>query len=349
MKPTRANDTLKQLSESPVILDAVRRVYIYPAPRTWLPRSNKFPPLYDEFVDAMWRMPHVTELHVVGIGDLPASLVDFMIHNRTLKRLGLFHVTIPPSTIHLQTPSRSYQSIQAFSVTGDIEVLFSNSSSTLQRLAISVQFPIRVISFLSHSPTNRMSSLVELTISKSLTLTEEQASWVIRFLPCCPVLDTLSISGKFPSFMSAIPPRALPRLRSLVADEGGHALVLLSSPVRHVSSLTLTLKGPLVFRFLEGVHSQPITIGGEIAYACLVTPNDNFHRLVQNCETFSSVVVPSKDPITEVCCSFLKTASVYLHQSRSLGRHESSPLCPHYRISELPSTFPGSPTRFLNR
>jgi len=300
MKPTRANDILKLLSESPVILDAVQRVYIHLASRT----PNKFPPLYDEFVGAMWRMLHLTELCVQGIGDLPTSLVDFMIHNRTLKRLDLLHVTIPPSTIHLQIPSRSYQNIQAASVTGDIEALFSNSSSTLQRIEIGLHFPMRVISFLSQSPTNRMSSLVELTISKFLTLTEEQASWVIRFLPCCPVLDTLSIFGKFPSLMSAIPPQALPRLRSLRTDEDGHALELLDSPIRRVSALNLTLKGPLVFRFLEGVQSQPTSISGEIAYACLITPNDNFHRLVQNCERFFSVIVHSEDPVAEVRSSF---------------------------------------------
>jgi len=343
MKPIRTNGTLKQLSESPVILDAVQRVYIHPAPRTWLPRSNKFPPLYDEFVGAMWRMPQLTELYVQRIGDLPASLVDFMIHNRTLKRLGLFHVTIPPSTIHLQTPSRSYQNIQAASVTGDIEALFSNSSSTLQRIEIGVEFPIRVVSFLSHSPTNRMSSLVNLTIWKSLT--EEQASWVIRLLPCCPILDTFYIFGKFPSLMSTIPPQALPRLRSLRTDEDGHALELLDSPIRRVSALNLTLKGPLLFRFLEGVQSQPTFISGEIAYACLITPNDNFHRLVQSCETLFSVVVPSEDPVTEVRSSFPETAYVYLSSSRSLPQHASSPLCPHFRISASSSASPRGPTR----
>ena len=298
MRPTRSKDMVEQLSESPFILDTVQTVYFWPAPSTWLPRFNKFPPLYDEFVGAMWRMPNLTELYVRGIGDLPASVVDFMIHNRALIRLNLSDVTIPPSAFHLQIPPLSYRSIQANRVTGDVEPLFSNSSGTLQRLEIGDQFPIQVISFLSHSPTNRMSSLVDLSIWRHLT--EEQASWFVRLLPCCPVLGTLSIRGQFPSPMSAIPPQALPMLHSLRADEDGHALVLLDSPIRRIYTLDLTLKGPLVFRFLGGVHSQPTFIYGEIAYACLATPDDGFHRLVQNCKTFGPVVVPSNDPVTEV-------------------------------------------------
>jgi hypothetical protein len=298
MRPTRSKDTVKQLSESLAILNAVQRVYFRPARRTWLPRSNKFPPLYDEFVDAMWRMPHLAGLSVRGIGELPASLVEFMIRNRTLKRLELFNVTIPRLSFYLQTPPRSYWSIQAGDVTGDIERLFSNSTSTLQRLVICPRFPMRVISILSHSPTTRMSNLFELMIG--IALTEGQASCVIRLLLCCPVLEILSIYGEFPSPMSAIPPLALPKLRSLRADKDGHALALLDSPMRRVSDLTLTLKGPLEFRFLEGAHSQPTSISGEIAYACLTTPNHDFDRLVQNCETFYSVVVPSSDPVTEV-------------------------------------------------
>ena len=293
---------VKQLSESPAILDAAQRVYFRPSPETWLSRSNKHPPLYDEFVSMMWHMPRLIELHVQGIGDLPVSLVDFIIQNRALKRLSLFDVTIPPSAPHLQVPTLNYRSIQAARVTGDIGRLFSNSSSTLQRLEIGPQFPMLVISFLSHPPINRMSSLVDLRIQKSLT--EEQASWFVSLLPCCPVLETLFIFGKFPSRMSTIPPDALPRLRLLRADENGHALVLLSSPIRSVCALTLTLKGRLVFRFLQGVHSQPAYISGQISYTCLTTPNDDFHRLVQNCERFHNVFVPSSDPVTEVRGSF---------------------------------------------
>jgi hypothetical protein len=301
MRPTRSKDAVKQLSESPSILATVEKVYFRPAPRAWLPRSNKFPPLYDEFVGVMWRMPHLTELYAHGIGDLPASLVDFVIHNPTLKQLGLSNVTIPPLAFHLQILPLSYRRIQAESVTGDVGPLFSNSSSTLQRLEIGSQFPIRAMSFLSHSPTNTMSSLVELTIWKSLT--EEQASCFLRLLPCCPVLETLFIHKNFPSPMSAIPSWALPKLRSLWADGDGHALVLLDSPLRRVYTLNLTLKEPLFFRFLEGVHSRPTFISGEIAYACLTTPNDDFHRLVQNCKSLYDVVIPSKDLVTEVRCS----------------------------------------------
>ena len=293
---------INRLSESPAILDAAQRVYFRSTARTQFPRSKKFPPLYDEFVGIMWRMPHLIELRVHGIGDLPASLVDFLIHNRTLEQLTLSDVTIPPPAFHLQKPPLSYRYIQADNVTGDIEPLFSNSSSTLQRLEIGFQFPIKVISFLSHAPTNTMSSLVELKIRKYLT--EEQASWFVRFLPRCPVLERLSILGKFPLPMSLIPVRAVPMLRSLRADEDGHALVLLNSPIRRISSLTLTLRGPRVFHFLQVVHSQPIYISGEIAYACLTRPNNNFHRLVQNCERFHGVVVPSSDPVTEVRGSF---------------------------------------------
>ena len=300
MKPTRSKDMVEQLSESPAILHAVQNVYFRSGPGTWLPQSNKFPPLYDEFVGIMWRMPHLIELYVRGIGDLPASLVDFVIRNTTLKDLGLFDVTIPPSAFHSQTlsqiPPRS--SIQADGVTGDIGPLFSNSSSTLQRLEIGPQFPMQAISFLSHSPTNTMSSLVELRIWKSLT--EEHASWFVRLLPCCPVLESLSIRGKFPSPMSAIPLHALPRLSFLRADEDGHALVLLDSPMRRVSTLTLTLKRPLEFRFLQVVHSQPVYISGEVAYAYLATPNIDFHKLVQNCERFHYVIIRSSDPVTEV-------------------------------------------------
>ena len=304
MKPTRSKDTVKQLSESPSILDAVRVVYFRPAPSVFLPRFNKFPPLYDEFVGVMWRMPNLTGLYIQGIGVLPASVVDFVIHSRGLRQLGLYDVTIPPSPFHLQIPSLSYRSIRADHVTGDVEPLFSNSSSTLQGLEIGSQFPIQVISLLSQSPTIRMSSLVDLTIRRSLT--EEQASWFVRLLPCCPVLEILFIYGKFPSPMSAIPPQGLPRLHSLKADEDGHSLVLLDNPIRRISSLTLTLKGPFVFRFLGGVHSQPTFISGEIAHVCLTTPNDDFHRLVQNCETFYSVVIPSNDPGTEVCGNCLE-------------------------------------------
>jgi len=298
MRPTRSKDTVKQLSESPSILDAVQKVYFRPARRMWLPRFDKFPPLYDEFVGVMRCMPNLTGLYVHGIGDLPASLVDFVIHNRTLEQLGLSNVTIPPSACNLYIPPLSYRSIQANSVTGDVELLFSNSSSTLRRLEIGSQFPIQVISSLSHSPTNRMSSLVELVIWKSLTA--EQASWFVRLLPCCPVLGTLSIHGKFPSPMSAIPPQALPRLHSLRADEDGHALVLLGNPIRRVYALTLTLKGPSTFRFLEGVHSRPTSISGEISYTCLTTPNDDFHRLVQDCERLYNVFVPISNLATDV-------------------------------------------------
>ncbi len=252
----------------------------------------------------MWRMPHLIELYVQRIGDLPVSLVDFVIHSRSLKQLDLFNVTIPPSAFHLQIPPLSYRSIRADRVTGDIGPLFSNSSSTLQRLTIGPEFPIQVISLLSHSPTNRMSSLVDLTIWVSLTNT--QASWFVRLLPCCPVLEVLSIYRTFPSPMSTIPPHAFPRLRSLRADEDGHALVLLNSPIRRVSALTLTLKGPMAFLFLSGVQSQPVYINGEISYACLTTPDDDFHRLVQNCESFHNVVVPPSDPVTEVRGSFPK-------------------------------------------
>jgi len=227
-----------------------------------------------------------------------------MIHNRTLEYLDLSDVTIPSSACHLQIPPLSYRNIQANRVTGDVELLFSNSSSTLQRLAIGSQFPIQVISSLSHSPTNRMSSLVQLEIGKSLT--EEQASWFVRLLPCCPVLGTLSIYGIFPFPMSAIPPQALPKLHSLRADMGGHALVLLGSPIRRIYSLTLTLSEPSTFRFLEGVHSRPTSITGEIAYACLTTPNDGFHRLVQDCERFYNVFVPIANLATEVRCFCLE-------------------------------------------
>ena len=234
---------VKQLSESQAILDTARRVYFHSAPRTWFPRSNKFPPLYDEFASIMSRMPHLIESRLHGIGDLPASLVDFVIHNKTLELLTLSDVTILPPAFHRQISPLSYRGIQAARVTGDIiGPLFSNSSSTLQRLEIGLQFPMQAISFLSHSPTNRMSSLVELNIWKSLT--EEQASWFVRLLSCCPVLEQLSIYGKFPFPMSLVPVRALPRLRSLVADDDGHALVLLNSPIRHISALTLTFKDP---------------------------------------------------------------------------------------------------------
>jgi len=270
----------------------------------WLPRFNKSPPLYDEFVGVMWRMPNLTGLYVHGIDDLPASLVDLMMHNKTLEQLGLSNVKIPQLACHLQTTSLSYRSIEANSVTGDVELLFSNSSSTLQRLEIGSQFPIRVISTLSHSPTNGMSSLVELTIWKSLT--EEQARWFVRLLPCCPILGTLSIHGKLPSPMSAIPPQALPRLHSLRADEDGHALVLLGNPIRRVYALTLTLKGPSMFHLLQGVHSRPTSISGEIAHACLTTPNDDFHRLVQDCERFHNVFVSLTDFATQVRCICLE-------------------------------------------
>ena len=293
---------VKRLSESPAILDAAQSVYFRPASGTWLSRSNKHPPPYGEFVGMMWRMPHLIELHVQGIGDLPASLVDFMTQNRSLKRLGLFDVTIRPSLIPLQMPPLSYRSIQAARVTGDIGPLFSSSSGTLERLEIGPRFPIQVISLLSHSPTSRMSSLVDLNIWAYLT--EMQASWFVHLLPCCPVLEVLAIYGTFPSPMSPIPLQALPKLRSLRADEDGHALVLLNSPIRRVSALTLTLKDPVVFLFLRGVHSQPIHISGEIAYACLTTPNDDFYKLVENCENFEHVVVPSSDPVTEVRGNF---------------------------------------------
>jgi hypothetical protein len=249
----------------------------------------------------MWRMPHLTELYVNNIGDLPGSLVDFMTHNPTLKQLGLYNVTIPSSSCHLHIPLLSYRNIKADRVTGDVGPLFSNSSSTLQHLEIGLQFPIQAISVLSHSPTNTMSSLVKLTIW--ISLTEEQAFWFLRLLPCCPVLETLFIRERFPSPMSAIPPQALPKLHSLMADKDGHALVLLDNPIRRISDLNLTLKDPSVFRFLEGVHSRPTVISGKIAYACLTTPNDNFHRLVQNCKRFYDVVVPSNDRVTEVRCS----------------------------------------------
>ena len=336
---------VKQLSESPAILDAAQSVYFRPAPRTRSPRSNKHPPLYDEFVNMMWRMPHLIELHVQGIGDLPASLVDFMTQNRSLKRLGLFDVTIRPSLIPLQMPHLSYQSIQADRVTGDIGPLFSNSSSTLQRLEIGPQFPIIVILLFSLPPINRMSNLVDLRIQKPLT--GEQASWFVRLLPFCPILETLFIHGKFPSPMSTIPPQALPKLRFLRADEDGQALVLLNSTKRRVYALTLTLKGPLVFRLLQSIHSQPVYISGQIAYACLTTPNDDFHRLVQNCERFHNVFVPSSDPATEVRGVSLKTADVYPSLSRSLPRHGSSRLCPHWRISALFFFSRGSSTNIL--
>ena len=249
----------------------------------------------------MWRMLQLIELRVQGIGDLPASLVDFMTQNRSLKRLSLFDVTMRP--IRTQIPRLSYQSIQADRVTG-VGSLFTNSSSTLQRLEISPQFPILVISILSHPPINRLSSLVDLRIRRSLTA--EQASWFVHLLPFCPVLEALFICGNFPSPMSTIPPNALPRLRLLRADEDGHALVLLNSPIRRICALTLTLKGPLVFRFLQSVNSQPVYISGQIAYACLTTPNDDFHRLVQNCKRFHEVFIPSNDPATEVRGSFLE-------------------------------------------
>ena len=299
MRPTKSKKTVKLLSESPPILDTVQIIYYRPAPRTWLRRPNNLPPPYDEFVDAMWRMSRLTELYVQGIGNIPASLVDFVMNNTTLKRLGLFNVIIPPLDFHLQTPRCRYWSIEAASVTGSIERLFSNSGNTLQRLEIGSQFPMEVVSFLSHSSTSRLSRLVILTIRKSLT--QEELSWVCRLLPCCPVLETLSIYSNIPSPMSTIPPEALPRLRSLTADVNGHALVLLDSPVRRVSSLTLTLKSPLMFHSLQGFQSQPTFISGEIAYACLITPNDDFHRLVINCGRFYSVVVPFGNPITEVC------------------------------------------------
>ena len=301
MNPKRSKNMVKQLSESPAILGAAQSVYFGPAPRTRPTRSTEHPPPYDEFVSMMWRMLQLIELRVQGIGDLPASLVDFMTQNRSLKRLSLFDVTMRP--IRTQIPRLNYQSIQADRVTG-VGSLFTNSSSTLQRLEISPQFPILVISILSHPPINRLSSLVDLTIRKSLT--EEQASWFVRLLPFCPVLETLFIYGNFPSPMSTIPPNALPRLRLLRADEDGHALVLLNSPIRRVCALTLTLKGPLVFRFLQSVNSQPVYISGQIAYACLTTPNDDFHRLVQNCKRFHEVFIPSSDPATEVRGSFLE-------------------------------------------
>jgi hypothetical protein len=298
MKPTKAKKTVKQLFESPVILDAVRTAYFRPARKTWLPRrSDNVPSPYDDFVTAMWRMPHLAELHVQGIGNFPVSLIDFMVNNTTLKRLSLFNVTIPPSTFHSQPPLCGYWSIEAAGVGGVIEHLFSNSSSTLQRLEIGSQFPMKVIAFLSQS-SSRFSRLVTLTIGKSLT--QEESSWVCRLLGCCPVLETLSLHSKFPSPMSTIPPDALPRLHSLRADVDGHALVLLDSPVRRVSALTLTLKGPLAFRSLQGLQSQPTFISGEIAYEYLTTSNDDFHRLVLNCRRFYSVVVPSGNPIPEV-------------------------------------------------
>jgi len=303
MRPTRSKDTIKQLSESPSILDTVQKVYFRPARGMWS-QFPKVPSLYDEFVGVMWRMPNLTGLYVHDIGGLPASLVDFVIHNRTLEQLDLSNVTIPPSACHLQIPPLTYRSIQANRVTGDVELLFSNSSSTLRRLEIGSQFPIQAISSLSHSPTNSMSSLVELVIGKSLTA--EQASWFVRLLPCCPVLGTLSIHQTFPSPMSAIPPQALPRLHSLRADEGGHALVLLGSPIRRIYALTLTLNGPSMFRFLEGVHSRPTSISGEIAYACLTTPNDDFHRLVQDCKRFHNVFVPLTNLATGVRCICLE-------------------------------------------
>src|SRR5258708_33530380 len=93
--------------------------------------------------------------------------------------------------------------------------------------------------------------------------------------------------------MSTIAPEALPRLC-------GHALALLDSLLRRVSTLTLTLKGPLMFSVLQGLQSQPAFISGEIAYACLTTPNDYFHKLLLNCRRIYSVVIPSGDPTTEV-------------------------------------------------
>ena len=323
MKPTQSKNTVQQLYESPVILDAIQRVYFRPAPRTWRRRSNKFPPPYDEFVGTMWRMPHLTELYVQGIGDVPASLFDFVLFNTTLERLSLLNVTIPLSSFHLQNHLCSYRGIEAAGVTGNIEQLFSNSSSTLQRLEVGSQFPMDVISFLSRSSKIRMSSLVILMIQKSLT--EEESSWVCRLLPSCPVLETLFIYDNFPSSMSTIPPEALPRLRDLTADVDGHALALLDSPIRRVFTLTLTLKGPLMFNLLQGLQSQPTFISGEIAYACLTTPNDYFQRLVLNCGRFYSVVVPSGDPATEVRSRFLSLPIFTVHQADHSSSTPSHP------------------------
>jgi hypothetical protein len=299
MKPTRSKKMqVMQLSGSPAILDAVRSVFFRPSPRRWLPRPNNRSPPYDEFVGVMWHMPHLTGLYVDAIGDLPASLADFIINTRTLRELNLFNLTIPPSTFRLQIPLRGFTSIRAAAITGSIEQLFSNSISTLQRIDIGSLFPMDILSYISRSSTSTFSSLVMLSIGKPLTL--EESSCVCRLLPCCPVLETLNIHSKFPSPMSTIPPETLPRLRSLKADEDGHALVLLDSPVRRVSDLTLTLQGPSMFRSLQGLQSQPIHISGEIAYACLTTPNDDFSRLILNCERFSYVTVASENPVTEV-------------------------------------------------
>jgi hypothetical protein len=303
MKPTRSKKQVMQLSESPAILDAVRIVNFRPGPRRWLPRPNNRSPPYDEFVGVIWHMPHLTELYVEGIGDLPASLAGFIINTRTLKGLNLSNVTIPPSTFRLQTPLRGFRSISAAAITGSIEQLFSSSISTLQRIEIGPQFPMNIISYISRSSTSRFSSLVILSIRKPLTLPE--SSWICRLLPCCPVLEILDIHSKFPSPMSTIPPEALPRLRSLQADEDGNALDLLGSPLRRVSDLTLTLQGPSMFRSLRGLQSQPTNISGKIAYACLTTPNDDFSRLILNCERFSYVIIASENPVIEVRCRSL--------------------------------------------
>ena len=107
MKLTRSEDMVKQLSESPAILHAVQNVTFRSEMGTWLPQFNKFPPRYDEFVGMMWSMPHLIGLRLHRIGDLPASLVDFMIHNKALKDLELSDVTISPPAFHLQMPPLS--------------------------------------------------------------------------------------------------------------------------------------------------------------------------------------------------------------------------------------------------
>lgn len=251
-----------------------------------------------------------------SIGDIPVSLVDVVLFNTTLKRLYLVNVTIPLSPFPMQNHLCSYWNVEAARVTGSIERLFSNSSSTLQRLEVGSQFSMNVISFLFRPSKSRMSSLCHVNdpgiSNRGIVLGLSPPSFLSRFGDTLcpqqlPVPHVDHSTGSPPKVTFACCRCGRPR----------------PGPPRQ----------PGTTRFRPHTHIQGAR---NVQYSSRSSISANLHQW-RDCSCMPH------DPQR-----LLSQAGTELWENplrcRSFWRHAFSPIYPHYKVSALSSACPSTPT-----